>query len=56
MKRYESEKRQSDTSEWEHRVIRLMPDSTESEYQPIELRPSEDGELEVFGVLVSVLV
>tara|TARA_R110002072_G_scaffold5527_12_gene35481 strand:+ start:18720 stop:21113 length:2394 start_codon:yes stop_codon:yes gene_type:complete len=56
VKRYESEKRQSDTSEWEHSMIRLMPDSSQSDYQPIELRPSEDGELEVFGVLVSVLV
>lgn len=56
MKRYESEKQSGDASEWEHSVIRLAPDSTEGGYLPIELREDEGTDLEVFGVLVSVLV
>lgn len=56
VKRYESEKQQGEFSEWAHSLIRLMPDSTDMTFKPLELENQEDSELEVIGVLAAVLV
>ena len=54
VKVYWSEKIRSSDGEWRHNLIRLVPDSTDPAFQPIELHDGE-GEVLVIAELVSVL-
>lgn len=55
VKVYSSEKVACDDGCWEHRLIRLNPDSTRQGYEPLVFQGDGGGELKVIAELVAVL-
>ena len=55
IKTYASEKRSSDDGEWEHSVILLKPNSTESKFKDIVLHEKDCGNMRIVGEFVTVL-
>jgi len=55
VKVYRSEKTLGEYGRWEHAKITLLPDSSKSEYEPIELTPDQVENLRVIAELVAVL-
>ncbi|MEH6799611.1 MAG: S24 family peptidase [Halopseudomonas sabulinigri] len=57
VKKYYSEKIPSeDGAGWSHQSITLLPESTNSSFQPIVLKAEEQGDVQVLAELVVVLV
>ena len=54
VKLYQSEKSSAEQGEWRHVRIRLLPDSTDPSFQPMEFT-SEDAEVQILAELVTVL-
>lgn len=55
IKVYSSSKMFTPDGTWRHTEIRLLPDSDRSEYQPIVLQTSDDGELRIVAEFLAVL-
>ncbi|WP_028868831.1 DUF3427 domain-containing protein [Psychromonas arctica] len=55
IKTYASEKRVSDDGEWEHSVILLKPNSTESKFKDIVLHEEDCENMRIVGEFVTVL-
>ena len=55
IKTYASEKRASDDGEWEHSVILLKPNSTESRFEDIVLHEDDCENMRIVGEFVEVL-
>jgi type I restriction enzyme R subunit len=55
LKVWESDKEELDDGTWRHREIRLVPDTSIPEYQPIILRDVAEDEMSVVAELVEVL-
>jgi superfamily II DNA or RNA helicase/HKD family nuclease/SOS-response transcriptional repressor LexA len=55
IKTYASEKRATDDGEWEHSVIMLKPNSTESQYEDIVLHEDDCENMRIVGEFVAVL-
>ena len=55
IKTYASEKRASDNGEWEHSVILLKPNSTESRFSDIVLHEEDCENMRIVGEFVTVL-
>lgn len=55
IKTYASEKRVSDSGEWEHSVILLKPNSTESRFEDIVLHEDDCENMRIVGEFVTVL-
>ena len=55
IKTYASEKRASDVGEWEHSVILLKPNSTESKFKDIVLHEEDCENMRIVGEFVTVL-
>ena len=55
IKTYASEKRASDVGEWEHSVILLKPNSTESKFKDIVLHEEDCENMRIVGEFVAVL-
>jgi len=55
IKTYASEKRASDDGEWEHSVILLKPNSTESKFKDIVLHEKDCENMRIVGEFVTVL-
>ena len=55
IKTYASEKRVSDEGEWEHSVILLKPNSTESKFKDIVLHEEDCENMRIIGEFVTVL-
>lgn len=54
VKEYRSTKTHSETGEWHHETITLLPLSNDSSYQPIRLEANELNSLEVVGLFEGV--
>jgi hypothetical protein len=54
-KTYASEKRATDDGEWEHSVILLKPNSTESRFKDIVLHEDDCENMRIVGEFVTVL-
>ncbi|MGB2739806.1 MAG: DEAD/DEAH box helicase [Cognaticolwellia sp.] len=55
IKTYASEKRVTDDGEWEHSVILLKPNSTETQFEDIVLREDDCENMRIVGEFVTVL-
>lgn len=55
IKRYESEKVATNDESWEHSRIILRPESTDTSYETIELKPDQEGSLQVIAEFVRIL-
>jgi len=55
VKRYHSEKVESEEGEWRHSRIALIPDSTEPRYKAIELSPQQAEDLKIVAEHIAVL-
>jgi len=56
IKIYSSEKRSAEDGGWEHERIKLLPASTEPDYQPITIDADSAADLKVIAELVAVLL
>jgi len=54
VKVYQSEKVPAEVGEWRHDRVRLLPDSTDPSFQPLEFT-SEDAEVQIIAEMVTVL-
>lgn len=55
VKRYQSKKKFDEEGSWKHQAITLIPESTISSYQPIEIAEDSVDDLRVVGELVAVV-
>ncbi|GIW72681.1 MAG: hypothetical protein KatS3mg102_2223 [Planctomycetota bacterium] len=55
VKVYQSEKEAAEEGEWRHTVIRLIPDSTDPAFQPMELRQASEEDFRVVAEFLTVL-
>lgn len=55
LKVWESDKEELDDGTWRHREIRLIPDTSNSDYRPIILQDVGEDEVRVVAELVEVL-
>ena len=55
LKRYTSEKARGEDGAWSHTRIVLRPDTDREGYEPIELKPAEEGEVWVVAELLGVV-
>ena len=55
VKVYESEKTVSPDGSWDHRSIRLRPDSNDPDFEPIDITAEQSDELSVIAELIAVL-
>jgi type I restriction enzyme R subunit len=55
VKVYQSEKVRTEDGGWQHRVVRLEPDSSDPSFEPIVFEDLEEDELSIIAELVEVL-
>lgn len=55
VKEYQSSKHFSETNEWRHQTITLLPRSTDAGYQPIRLEEDALNQVEVIGIFEAIL-
>jgi hypothetical protein len=55
VKVYSSEKRESADGSWQHELVTLSPDSSDSSFKAIEVDQSQEGTVNVIAALVGVI-